>query len=138
MDTRQIERIRVSWTRLAPEADELARTFYDRLFDLDPRLRDLFAAAEMESQSRKFVAMLAELVRLMQQPEDMERALAASGRRHYGYGVISTHYRTVGEALLWALDRVAGEEGLDPETREAWAEAYTRMASVMQRSARPG
>lgn len=77
--------------------------------------------------------MLAEVVRLAQDPERFEEILAASGRRHAAYGVTARHYRTVGEALLWALDQTF-PQGLDDETREAWAEAYTRMAFVMQRA----
>ena len=134
MHPRHSESIRSSWVRLAPRADTLAHTFYDRLLELDPRIRDLFAAAEMESQSAKFVAMLAELVRLAEDPERFEGLLVQSGRRHAGYGVLPHHYRTVGEALLWALERVAGEDALDADTREAWAEAYTRMAFLMQRA----
>ena len=64
MDARQSRLIQESWSRLEPRANELARAFYDRLFELDPRIRDLFAATEMDSQSAKFVAMLSEVVRL--------------------------------------------------------------------------
>ena len=132
MDEKHVALIRGSWREIEARGGDLAAAFYGRLFELDPRIRDLFAAAEMESQSAKFVTMLAEVVRLVQDPERFEAVLTASGRRHAGYGVVARHYRTVGEALLWALDHTV--HGLDPEVREAWAEAYTRMAFIMQRA----
>lgn len=134
MDERQTRLIQDSWSRMASSRDAMTAAFYDRLFELDPRIRDLFAATEMESQSTKFVAMLDELVRLARDPDRFGEALQSSGRRHAGYGVLSSHYATVGEALLWAMGRCAGPEDLDQETREAWAEAYTRMAFIMQRA----
>lgn len=132
MDRRQAALIEESWHRIGPRGAELAEAFYDRLFELDPRIRDLFAAAVMEDQGAKFVAMLAEVVRLVRDPDRFGALLAASGRRHAGYGVVPRHYKTVGEALLWALDH-ALPGGLEPAAREAWAEAYTRMAFLMQR-----
>ena len=125
--------VQESWQRLAPLGVELAHAFYERLFELDPRIRDLFAVTEMESQAAKFVAMVGEVVRLAGRPHEQETLLVASGRRHAGYGVLPHHYRTVGEALLQAIERVQ-PGGLDDETRVAWAEAYTRMAFVMQRA----
>lgn len=133
MEPRQTELITASWNRIEAGGTELAEAFYGRLFQLDPRVEDLFAAAEMESQHGKFVAMLGEVVRLVRDPERFAALLADSGRRHAGYGVVARHYRVVGEALLWAMDH-ALDGGLDPDTRQAWAEAYTRMAFLMQQA----
>ena len=134
MDSKLTALIQDSWATIEARGPELAQAFYARLFELEPRLRDLFAAAEMESQHIKFVVMLGEVVRLVQNPDRFEAVLADSGRRHAGYGVVARDYRVVGEALLWALDH-ALPEGLDAETREAWAEAYTRMSFLMQQAA---
>lgn len=133
MDERRITLIRRSWDRLEDQGSGLARTFYDRLFEVAPRMRDLFAATGMESQSEKFLAMLGELLHLLEDPERFDATLTASGRRHAGYGVMAHHYRTVGEALLWSLDHTL-PGGMDDDTREAWAEAYTRMAFLMQQA----
>lgn len=113
---------------------DLATTFYDRLFELDPRIEDLFAATPMDSQHGKFVVMMDEIVQLAHDPDAFEEMLRASGARHRGYGVVSRHYRTVGEALLRALDEVT-PGGLDEEAKAAWAEAYTLMAHLMQSGA---
>ena len=134
MTEERTERIRKSWARVAHRRDDLARIFYQRLFELDPRIEDLFVATEMESQQGKFITMMNEIVHLVHDPEAFAEALRASGARHRSYGVVSRHYRTVGEAFLIALDEVT-PDGLDEETRGAWAEAYTQMASLMQSGA---
>lgn len=132
MQPEGISRVRSSWETAQAHGAELAEAFYGRLFELDPRLKDLFAITEMSSQGEKFLAMMGELVALLDAPEQMEELLQGSGRRHEGYGVRPRDYLTVGEAFLWALEH-ALPGGFDAETRAAWAEGYTRMAFLMQR-----
>lgn len=134
MDERQVALVSESWALVESRGPELARRFYDRLFHLDPCIEDLFVLAEMDSQGEKFMAMLGEVLRMVQDPDRFEAALVQSGRRHGGYGVVSRHYRTVGEALLWAMESVL-PDGFDTDTRRAWAEAYTRMSFLMQKGA---
>ena len=64
MDERQTALIRASWDLIQERGEDLARAFYDRLFEIDPAIEDLFVLAEMESQEAKFVAMLHEVVLL--------------------------------------------------------------------------
>lgn len=134
MHEERTELIRRSWSRVEGRRDELGRLFYQRLFELDPRIEDLFAATEMDSQQGKFVTMMNEIVHLVRDPDAFGAALRESGARHRGYGVVSHHYRAVGEAFLRALDEVT-PGGLEPDTRAAWAEAYTEMAHLMQSGA---
>ena len=56
-------------------------------------------------------------------------------RRHVRYGVQDAHYETVGAALLWTLERGLGE-AFTPAVREAWAETYTVLATVMKGATR--
>lgn len=134
MDREKIERLRASWERLQIHGPELAASFYSRLFQLDPKLKDLFAITEMDSQNKKFMSMMSELVDHAEDEETLVALLRASGRRHRGYGVVSRDYLTVGESFLWALDH-AVPGGLLPEERTAWAQAYTFMSSVMSGAA---
>lgn len=134
MDESNISRLRSSWALLESHGPGLAEAFYRRLFELDPRLRDLFAVTQMDSQNEKFLRMMREVVAHADDREALAAMLAESGRRHRGYGVISRDYLAVGEAFLWALDH-ALPGGMAPADRKAWAEAYTFMASVMQGAA---
>lgn len=128
----QIERIEESWRCLEPLRTALGESFYARLFELDPSLRDLFVLVEMESQSAKFLAMLHEVLSAVRDPEAFRATLVASGARHRGYGVMAQHYKVVGEALIWALEQTTPIP-LSADARRDWIEAYTLMAHVMQK-----
>lgn len=121
-----------------PDASDLGARFYRRLFELDPTLEPLFLPVDPKAQGEKFVAMLDQIVAALDRPETLTPLLEASGRRHEDYGVRRRDYRTVGEALVWALER--HPEALpDPDTRAAWAEAYSIVVALMRRGVRsPG
>ena len=134
MEAQDIQHLRDSWSLVESNSNELATAFYARLFELDPGLQDLFAATDMDVQAQKFLAMMREIVRIVDAPETLGPVLRDSGRRHRGYGVVSRDYLTVGEAFLAALEQVLGDRFDDP-VRDAWAEAYTQVATVMRNGA---
>ena len=129
--------VRESWHRFEARIPNVGAQFYERLFALDPATQRLFAATDMVAQERKLLAMFAEIVRVLDRPEDLVPEVAALGRRHVQYGVTDAHYPSVGAALLWTLEQVLGDE-YSPELREAWSEAYLLVASVMRRATAHG
>jgi hemoglobin-like flavoprotein len=126
--------VKESWTRFEPVAEQSAGYFYDKLFELDPGARPLFARTDMRAQGRKVMQMFAEIVRLLDQPEALVNELADLGRRHVHYGVQDDEYDSVGTALLWTLERGLGPV-FTPEVRNAWTEAYQLMAALARRGA---
>lgn len=130
MNLRQVELIQASWTAVEPIADTAAVLFYDRLFELDPALRRLFARTDMAQQRKILMQTLTVVVRSLDKLDAIVPAIQALGRRHAGYGVREEHYDSVGAALLWTLDQGLGD-AFDDETADAWATAYTTLASVM-------
>lgn len=126
--------VRESWTLFEPVAEESARFFYDKLFELDPDARPLFARTDMEAQGRKLMQMFAEIVRILDRPDALVNEVADLGRRHVHYGVRDHEYDSVGTALLWTLDRGLGP-AFTPEVRNAWTEAYLLVAEVARRGA---
>ena len=130
MTPRQIDLIRTSWSAVEPISDAAARLFYDRLFESDPAIKRLFAKTDMQAQRGILMQTLALLVSSLDDFELVVPVLEALGRVHAGYGVRQRHYDTVEAALLWALDRGLGE-AFDYETADAWATAYSAVASVM-------
>ena len=58
----------------------------------------------------------------------------ALGMRHATYHVRPEHYATVGEALLWTLEKGLGND-FTPAARAAWAAVYDLLASVMKDAA---
>jgi len=129
----QIARVQATWALIVPVADTVAAQLYERLFALDPSTRVLFAAADPPTLSRKLVQTLAVIVAALDQLVELTPAIDALGRRHVGYGVSAAHYETVGEALLWTLQRALGDN-FDDATREAWATAYDEMTTIMMRA----
>jgi hemoglobin-like flavoprotein len=126
--------VRESWRQVEPRAQELAQLFYERLFELDPATQRLFASTDMEAQGRKFWQMVAEIVRVLDEPDELVSQTAALGRRHLGYGVTDDQYELVGAALLWTLEQALGS-AFSREVGDAWSEAYLMVATVMRRSA---
>lgn len=125
--------IESSFDKVKPIAPQAAELFYGKLFDLDPSLRPLFKG-DMVEQGRKLMATLGFVVAGLRTPEKILGAVADLGRRHVGYGVQDSHYDTVGVALLWTLEQGLGPD-FTPETKTAWIEAYTLLASVMKNAA---
>jgi hemoglobin-like flavoprotein len=130
MTPRQIELVRSSFAAVEPIADIAATIFYRRLFDLDPAVRELFAATDMAAQRRSLMQTLTVVVRALDRLETIVPAVEALGRRHGGYGVRPEDFETVGAALLDTLEEGLGAS-FTTETRDAWAAAYGILASVM-------
>jgi hemoglobin-like flavoprotein len=130
MTPRQVEIIRTSWTAVEQIADVAATLFYDRLFESDPAIRRMFRSTDMAAQKKNLVQTLTVVVRSLDRLDQIVPAVQALGRRHGGYGVRPAHYTLVGEALLWTLEQGLGE-AFTLELRDAWAEAYTTLATVM-------
>ena len=60
--------------------------------------------------------------------------LMSLGARHAGYGVKDRHYKVVGEALIWTLERGLANS-FTPEVERAWVRVYLLMAATMQAGA---
>ena len=55
--------IRSSWAAVEPSADDVAKLFYARLFQVDPRLSRLFRDSDMEKQRMVLMQTLGVVVR---------------------------------------------------------------------------
>jgi hemoglobin-like flavoprotein len=134
MTPEQEELVRETWRRSDPIPRAASVQFYQRLFELDPTVEQLFAGVDLAEQERKLMAMLAQIVHVIDQPEELVTSVAALGRRHVHYGVKDDDYESVGAALLWTLEQGLGD-AFTPEVRAAWTEAYLMVATVMRRAA---
>jgi hemoglobin-like flavoprotein len=129
----QIELVQKTFAVVAPIADDAAALFYRRLFEIDPRLEPMFKG-NMAEQRRKLMVMLSAAVKGLPRLDRLVPVLEDLGRRHAHYGVEDRHYETVGEALLWTLEKGLGPE-FTPEVREAWTSVYGIVASTMKAGA---
>ena len=135
LSDKQIDLIQESFASLGHIHDETARYFYARLFELAPEVRPMFRH-DIAEQRQKLMATLGSVVRGLR---DMPALLGAAGdlaRRHIGYGVMPEHYAPVGQALIDTLE-LALDDDFTPETRAAWASAYSALAGAMVATAYP-
>ena len=135
MSPQKIRLVQASFEQVLPFADSVAALFYGRLFELDPGLRFLFNAG-MQEQVHKYMAMVHLVVANLSRPDTVVPMLQALGRRHATYGVNDSHYETMSDALLWALEKSLGPL-FTPDVREAWAEVYTLLADTMKAAVQP-
>lgn len=124
--------VRDSFAKVAPIAPAAAM-FYDRLFVLDPSLRPLFNG-DMTEQGRKLMAMIGTAVANLHRIGEIVPAVRDLGKRHARYGVKTTHYETVANALLWTLEQGLGAD-FTPATRDAWTACYGVLAGEMKAAA---
>ncbi len=111
------------------ESGRLVSHFYAEMFLRDPAIRNLFPAA-MDTQRDRFLAVLTECVRGIDEPDFLLERLRGLGRGHRKYGVRPEHYATLGEALIATLRRHLGPDWTPP-VEAAWRAAYALIARTM-------
>ena len=134
MQTINVQLVQQTWEQVVPIADDAAQLFYNRLFELDPSLRPMFAHSDMAEQRKKLMQMITVAVRGLGRLDELLPAVQALGKRHVGYGVRDDHYDTVGAALLWTLEQGLGE-AFTKEAHDSWAATYSTLAGVMKGAA---
>ena len=133
MQPAQIILVKSSFESVKPIAAQAAELFYRRLFEIAPNVKPLFRG-DMAEQGRKLMATLAAVVGGLDQLDSVLPAASALAKRHVVYGVKPDDYASVGEALLWTLERGLGASWT-AETAEAWATAYGVLSHYMIREA---
>jgi hemoglobin-like flavoprotein len=76
------------------------------------------------------MATLAAVVGGLRDIESILPTASALAIRHVGYGVKPEHYPSVGNALLWTLQRGLGP-GWTPDVAAAWTAAYATLSGFM-------
>jgi nitric oxide dioxygenase len=133
MDARNIELLALSFARVSANKVDAATVFYARLFTIAPQLRAMFTS-DFETQKQKLVSSLAQIVDYYRVGIDPTGYLARLGRSHQGYGAERAHFDVVGDALIFTVAQVLGED-FTPEIRNAWVQAYDEVSTVMLRGA---
>ncbi|WP_108879528.1 globin domain-containing protein [Anderseniella sp. Alg231-50] len=137
MNKSEIELIRETWAQVVPIADAAAQLFYQRLFEIDPDAKSLFANTDMSAQNEKLVDTLSLVVGKADQLDTIVPVLQELGRKHLTYGVEDRHYDSVGSALLWTLGQGLGE-GFTDQARAAWTVAYALVSGPMRQAVADG
>lgn len=134
MTPKQISLVQQSFAMIGNDGQAVARLFYARLFEIDPPTKPLFSN-NMETQGAKLMTVLRLVVTSLERLDTLIPTIEKLARDHVGYGVSERHYLSVGEALIWTLERALGVQ-FTPETRSAWVEAYGILSTTMIAAAR--
>ena len=133
MTPEQIALVQDSLEILGPRVDLVVERFYHRLFEIDPSAAQLFSEDPVV-QRRKFEVELRQIIMAISGFEEFAARAHDLGIRHARYGVRARNYRSVGDALLWALAQVL-EDDFNKRTAEAWRQAYDLIAEAMMAAA---
>jgi NAD(P)H-flavin reductase/hemoglobin-like flavoprotein len=124
--------LKESWTNVEDRADDLANSFYARMFLADPDLRELFPVS-MVDQRRRMLDGLVSAIASVDDPDRFGDLMSGLGRDHRRFHVAPEHYAIAGNALLGALREYSGEHWCI-EYDQAWRDAYDAMAGQMLES----
>lgn len=125
-----VELLEQSFEKVEANASEFAASFYDNLFTDYPEAQPLFANTEMVVQQQKLMDSLVLVISNLRKPDVLASALKGLGARHIKYGTLPEHYPLVGNTLLKTFEQYLGTDWT-PENKQAWAEAYTAITSLM-------
>ncbi len=134
MNDDQVRIVQETFEKVRPISETAAELFYKRLFELNPSLESLFKG-DMKKQGRMLMQMIDFAVKGIDEPDTILPTIQDLGKRHVGYGVKEEYYETVGEALLWTLEKGTGED-FTRDVKEAWTEAYKLLSDTMKSAAR--
>lgn len=124
-----IDLVQHSFMQIEPMAIVVARTFYERLFELNPEIKTLFTG-DMESQGERLMDMIGAAVAGLDDLDTLVPVIRQLGARHRKYGVQVSHYGAVAEALLWTLEQGLAD-AFTPQVRDAWVNVYSVLAETM-------
>lgn len=115
----QVELIRSTFALLEPKSGVVALAFFQRLFALDPSLRELISS-DIDAEADELMRLLRAATTLADQPRALQAKFAREDTRLFKLGAWQDNREAVGEALLWSLGTTLGRE-FTPEARVAWA-----------------
>ncbi len=132
----QIDMVQESFKKVAPISDAAAEIFYDRLFEISPKVRPYFKG-DMKEQGAKLMATLGAVVNGLRDLDKIVPVAQKLAVAHVDYGVQAEDYTPVGEALIYTLEKGLGDD-FTQDTKESWLTAYGTLSGVMIDAAYPG
>ena len=126
----KIELLEKSFQVIAPQGEQFAARFYERLFHKYPAVRPLFATTNIKQQQKKLLGSLVLVIANLRNPEKLKPALWELGAKHVRYGAKPAHYVAVGENLIAVVEEFAGSVW-STDVRQAWVEAYDLIKHIM-------
>ena len=127
----QIKMVKTSFNKLLPEADSMAKVFYERLYEVVPTVRSLFKG-EPQQRQEKLWYVLKNAIDGLSNLEELIPKVQDFGHRYIGHRLKKKDYEKIGAALLWALEQKLGQN-FTPEVQKAWSSVYMLVSGVLSR-----
>ena len=121
--------LRESFTLLAQDAEGATMALFDRLFELDPKLRFMFPE-DLRDQKHRLISMIGFIVRRLHRWDQVEPRLLNLGLRHVSYGVQRSDYLVFKQAMI---DILMSRLRLEKEslTIKAWSTVFEAVSATM-------
>ena len=134
MTPEQVRLVQESFRDVFPVRASAARIFYERLFALDPAVRDMFPADDLTKQGTMLMTALSFVLHGLDRLESILPTVRSLAQRHVHYGVEERHYAIVGQALIDTLAAALGT-AFTAQVRAAWEAAYATVQAEMIKAA---
>jgi hemoglobin-like flavoprotein len=125
-----IQLVKESWAQVSHAADEVARSFYAKIFQLDADVARKFAGTDMTAQHANLAKALDTVVSGLGDPDALRGPLQELGARHVAHGVSERDFAPVGEALLATLREGFCDQWND-SLEKAWLAAWALVSVQM-------
>jgi class 3 adenylate cyclase/hemoglobin-like flavoprotein len=122
--------VQSTWEAVYARRDEAAALFYEKLFQIAPAVKPMFAGVDIRVQGTMLMNMLAAAVKGLDRLDELTPVLQDLGRRHATYGVRVDHYAAVEACLLSTLETMMGED-FNLDVKLAWTGIYNFVAQTM-------
>jgi len=126
----QVELVESSFEKIKPYANEFVASFYQTLFQKNPKLRSLFRKTDMRKMQKKLLESLVLLVENLRNPTALRPVLKDLGAKHKGYGVIDQYYPAVCTALMATFPKYIPADWT-PEVQRAWSDTFQAVTQIM-------
>ena len=130
MEDEDIQIVEESWAQVSHAADEVARSFYAKIFELDADVARMFAGTDMTAQQTNLAKALDTVVSGLGDIDALRGPLQELGARHVAYGVSERDFVPVGEALLATL-REGFCDVWNSSLESAWLAAWVFVSEQM-------
>lgn len=116
---------------LEADGEALTRYFYERMFRVNPEVRDYFNPAHQRSgtQQRALAGAILAYAQNIDNLGALGDAVELIAQKHASLSIQAEHYPIVGDNLLASIREVLGEVATD-EVIDAWAAAYAALADI--------
>lgn len=110
----------------------LTRHFYQRMFNHNPELKNVFNMGNQQNNRQQTSLAMAILAYAenIENPAVLMHALDGIGQKHISLDIRTEHYQIVGKHLLSSISEVLGDAATQ-EVLDAWEVAYNQLASIM-------